>query len=126
MWKKIVMVNGDGDRGRTASRLPDEIFEGDFEHAKTLLALQRFDNVREMYIQNMDPDYDSDPVDVYRVISDRRGKVNFIPWSFDIVKLADCFPNPQDQASIQLAAMCQRTEKEATAIKELAKVIESV
>ena len=126
MWKKITLVNGDGDVGHTASRLPDEIFEGDFAHAKTLIALQSFENVREMYIQNMDPDNDSDPIDVYRVISGRGGKVDFLPWSFDIHKLEKCFPNKEDQASIQLAAMMAHRRHDSVVGKQKVHQLEEI
>lgn len=123
-WKKITLVNDDSTTAYMTKRLPDEFIEGDIEQIKLLMSLQDFTNIREMYIQNMDHNSGDDPVDIYRV-NWYNDKLEFIPWSFDIADLAKLFPNPQDQASIQLAAMCQRRPADREFVNKLADRIRS-
>lgn len=121
MWRKITLFNGDGDKGNTAHRV-DEEFEGDFGHAKTLIALQNFDNVRDMYIQDLDEDPKGD-VSIYRISIDRARKITFRPIAFHPEALEPFCKGKAAKALINLRAF---TEREAgQKIEELLSALET-
>jgi len=75
MWQKITMYN---DNHRE-----DTVFEGDIEHAKTLLTLQHhgFEGIRNMYLMDLDENPQGD-VKIYRINITHERKIEFIPFTF--------------------------------------------
>ena len=110
MWKKITMKYGDGDPGNTMLRRHDEEFEGDIEHAKTMIALQdtSFKHVQAMYLQDLDEKPDGD-VYIYEVGVTHTGGLEFTPWAFHGQKFDRIAPDTQAKAALNLAAMTDRT-----------------
>ena len=98
MWAKHTVHWAKDGNFRTT-----EEFDGDFEYAKTMVALSDFSDVRDMFIEDKST-VPTQPVKMYRVQKTRDG-IDFRPFGFHESAIEDIAPSSCGKAEIQLLAM---------------------